>query len=432
MSLYFVCGKVGAGKSYRGMVSILDQLLHDDRLIVTNLPVNLGAMADFLAKRHPTHNVCLLDHRRPSLPGEESDADGMVFEPSRIRMLEEGELAEFYRVRHQMADKVPRIEHEKRERNPVCLDFAQWLKGGKFSGKGIIYHLDELQLFYNVRKYADAPDEFPFYLSQHRKLGDDIYVYTQQPQNVDKMFRSFTQEFIYVVNIGKKRVGPFAAPKIFRFAAYPEPFTGQVGQVCQYSGYFRMDYELAATYNTAAGIGIEAAKADVGSKVKGLHWRWLLMLPVLLTVSVFAFRWFGGVWVRAVLPGSKKQSVVSGVRPVGGVPVPQAASASPVSPPTVPGVSSEDGRWNVGGENVFVDKNVWMIGWAMEGGKARVALSDGRWVTREDGLTRVTQSYCVVQGRVYRIRSQDEKVRDEEQAAARRRSENKRGVSGGN
>jgi hypothetical protein len=165
--------------------------------------------------------------------------------------------------------------------------------------------------------------------------------------------------------------------------------------------------------------------------VKGLHWRWLLLLPVLLTVSVFAFRWFGGVWVRAVLPGSKKQAVVSGVRPVGSVPVPQAVSAPPVSPPRVPGVSGEDGRWNIGGENVFVDKNVWMLGWALEGGKARVALSDGRWVTREDGLTRVTQSYCVVQGRVYRIRSQDQKLRDEEQAAARRSCEKKHGVSGG-
>jgi hypothetical protein len=43
-----------------------------------------------------------------------------------------------------------------------------------------------------------------------------------------------------------------------------------------------------------------------------------------------------------------------------------------------------------------------MVGYALEGGKVRVALSDGRWVTREDGLTRVTKTYCIVQGRVYR------------------------------
>jgi hypothetical protein len=296
----------------------------------------------------------------------------------------------------------------------VCLDFSQWLKGGQFSGKGIIYHLDELQLFYNVRKYADAPEEFPFYLSQHRKLGDDIYVYTQQPQNVDKMFRSFTQEFIYVVNIGKKRVGPFAAPKIFRFAAYPEPFTGQVGQICQYSGYFRMDYELAATYNTAAGIGIEAAKADVGSKVKGLHWRWLLLLPVLLAASVFLFHSVGGFWVRSVLPASKKPAASASMHPAVTTPTLKVASVPGAPTPAPLEISVESGLPSDGGDNVIVDHDVYMTGWAMEGGKLRVALSDGRWVGREDGLRRLTRTYCVVQNRVYRMRSLDERLRDEE------------------
>src|SRR5580704_1412411 len=385
MSLYFVCGKVGAGKSYRGVVSIVDQLVHDDRLIVTNLPVNLGKLADFLAKRYPERNICLLDHRRPANPGEEADADGMVFEPSRVRVLDEGELAEFYRIRHQASEKVPRIEREREDRNPVCLDFSQWLKGGKFSGRGVIYHLDELQLFYNVRRYADAPDEFPFYLSQHRKLGDDIYVYTQQPQNVDKMFRSFTQEFIYVVNIGKKRVGPFAAPKIFRFAAYPEPYTGQIGQVCQYSGYFRMDYELAATYNTAAGIGIEAAKADLGSKVKGLDWGWLLLLPIIISLCFFGFRWIGGRWVQSVIPGVKKSAPESRIHSVG-----VAAPQMPVTS-SQPKLSNQPQSRNADSPTNSIDSKVLMVGWAVEGGKARVALSDGRWVGEEEGLTQVTR-----------------------------------------
>jgi hypothetical protein len=407
MSLYFICGKVGAGKSYRGVVSIVDQLIHDDRLIVTNLPLNLGKLAEFLAKRHPENNICLLDHRRPANPGEEADADGMVFEPSRVRMLDEDELAEFYRIRHQDSDKVPRIERPKGDRNPVCLDFSAWLKGGKFSGRGVIYHLDELQLFYNVRKYADAPDEFPFYLSQHRKLGDDIYVYTQQPQNVDKMFRSFTQEFIYVVNIGKKRVGPFAAPKIFRFAAYPEPYSGQIGQVCQYSGYFRMDYELAATYNTAAGIGIEAAKADVGSKVKGLDWRLLLLLPVIVALCFVGFRWCGGLWVRSVLPGVKNQPAVSRVRSVGAT-----STAQPVTSAT-PSVSIPD-RTVSDTNTPSIDRTIYMVGWALEAGKARVALSDGRWVGQKDGLAQVTPSYCIVSGHVYRMQSSEERLQGEQ------------------
>jgi hypothetical protein len=413
MSLYFVCGKVGAGKSYRGVVSIVDQLVHDDRLIVTNLPVNLGKLADFLAKRYPERNICLLDHRRPANPGEEADADGMVFEPSRVRVLDEGELAEFYRIRHQASDKVPRIEREREDRNPVCLDFSQWLKGGKFSGRGIIYHLDELQLFYNVRRYADAPEEFPFYLSQHRKLGDDIYVYTQQPQNVDKMFRSFTQEFIYVVNIGKKRVGPFAAPKIFRFAAYPEPYTGQIGQICQYSGYFRMDYELAGTYNTAAGIGIEAAKADLGSKVKGLDWRLLLLLPIIVSLCFFGFRWIGGRWVQSVIPGTKKSAPESRIHSVG-----SPALQGPLTPST-PKLSGQTQSRNADLPTNSIDAQVLMVGWAVEGGKARVALSDGRWVGQEDGLTQVAREYCIIQGHIYRMRSAEELWHSEQESGGR-------------
>jgi hypothetical protein len=222
------------------------------------------------------------------------------------------------------------------------------------------------------------------------------------------MFRSFTQEFIYVVNIGKKRVGPFAAPKIFRFAAYPEPYTGQVGQICQYSGYFRMDYELAATYNTAAGIGIEAAKADVGSKVKGLDWRILLLLPVVIALCFFGFRWFGGLWVRSVLPEAKKPKSESRVHSVGALP--ERTNAAPALKPFAESIPKK-----AEADNSSIDSNIFMLGWELEGGKARVVLSDGRWVGQEDGLTQVAPAYCIVAGHIYRMRSAQERLKGEEQ-----------------
>jgi hypothetical protein len=49
----------------------------------------------------------------------------------------------------------------------------------------------------------------------------------------------------------------------------------------------------------------------------------------------------------------------------------------------------------------------------MEGRKARVALSDGRWVGQEDGLTQMTHDYCIVQGHIYRMRSLEEQVREQ-------------------
>lgn len=301
MSLYFVTGKIGSGKSYRGLVTIRRELLHGNRLIVTNLPLKLAELADYLNTHYPAYNVSLFDHWREAVPGElhhEFTADGkqfrlvegmrMVFVPSRIRMLADAELKEFYLYRQIAAGPVPKINQTDKH-NPACLDFAQWGRNGKFAGQGVVYLLDECQLFYNVRKYADAPDEMPFYLSQHRKLGDDIYGLTQKPENVDKMFRSFTEEFLYITNVGKKRLWIFQAPKFFRMSAFPQMFTGASGQVAEWSKSFRMDFKLAECYETAKGIGIEALTADKEAVARGISWRWALLLPVCLALLFPAY-----------------------------------------------------------------------------------------------------------------------------------------------
>ena len=308
MSLYFVSGKIGAGKSYRGMVNIRDEILHGHRLIVTNLPLKLPEFSDYLAEHFPSHDVCLYDHWRPAtdfecpagagvfapgLVGKMVDGVALVFVPSRIRILGDDELKEFYRYRQTGTELVAKINQrapgDKGPSHPVCLDFSPWGAKGRFAGQGVVYHLDECQLFYNVRKYAEAPEEMPFYLSQHRKLGDDIYVYTQKPENVDKMLRSFTQEFIYVTNVGKKKIGIFQPPKFFRMAAYPDVFTGAPGQASEWSRSFRMDLRLADCYETAKGIGIEAMKADKEAVARGISWRWALLLPVLLAALFPAY-----------------------------------------------------------------------------------------------------------------------------------------------
>jgi hypothetical protein len=58
--------------------------------------------------------------------------------------------------------------------------------------------------------------------------------------------------------------------------------------------------------------------------------------------------------------------------------------------PALPKASSEVGTKKAGEPTNAIDTEVCMVGWAVEGGKARVALSDGRWVGQEDGLTQVT------------------------------------------
>ena len=463
-------GKIGSGKSYRGMVNIRDEILHGHRLIVTNLPIKLPEFSDYLAEHYPSHDVCLYDHWRPAtdfecpggagvfapgLVGKMVDGAAMVLVPSRIRILGDDELKEFYRYRQTGAGLVAKINQrepgDKGPSHPVCLDFSPWGAKGRFAGQGVVYHLDECQLFYNVRKYAEAPEEMPFYLSQHRKLGDDIYVYTQKPENVDKMLRSFTQEYIYLTNVGKKRIGIFQAPKFFRMAAYPDVFTGAPGQASEWSRSFRMDFRLADCYETAKGIGIEAVKADKEAAARGVSWRWALLLPILLALLFPAYgmiskhvvhKFFGrsvdalaavqhptnhvdGGTVARVVPGAvnpiPSQNELAAV-PL--VPIASAEKPNLVGRP-LPAAPRLDARTVA--ESVFaasesvptVSHDVFFVGVMTTPDRdgrlvTTVVLSDKRvYVLGVDKeLTSVTAKYCIVGGVMYAWRSYDDLARE--------------------
>jgi hypothetical protein len=45
--IHFVVGKPGGGKSYYAVRQLCHELLHGDRFIVTNLALNLDALADY-------------------------------------------------------------------------------------------------------------------------------------------------------------------------------------------------------------------------------------------------------------------------------------------------------------------------------------------------------------------------------------------------
>ncbi|HEY3854466.1 MAG TPA: hypothetical protein VGO67_08750 [Verrucomicrobiae bacterium] len=69
------------------------------------------------------------------------------------------------------------------------------------------------------------------------------------------------------------------------------------------------------------------------------------------------------------------------------------------------------------------------LGWALDGGRTGVALSDCCWISQEDGL-QVTRSYCIVQGHNYWMRALDERLQDEKRAASAWPLDAKRGDVG--
>lgn len=410
MSLFIVYGKPGAGKSYWAMRWLVRELITRQRIVWTNLSVDMGALADLMAKRHP------------EWPGRMWDTYDDVgnFVPARIQFLTEQQLQEFYRWRIPGAEPVARIGSEEQDKkrgaqDPVMLDFSN-------PGQGVVYLLDEVQLFYNVRRFALVPREFGYYLSQHRKLGDDVVAITQQPANLDRMFQSYAEQYISLHNMAKRKMGPFRFPAYFEARAYSFRPTGSPGDFAEATIAYRLDKELANCYLTQQGIGVAGEHADKGERAKGISMLWLAVIPVV--ILLFFFGMIGGMRKlllpgHGVVPGLTHPGTVvvrAGAAPVSspkdhpaesgqGAAAPSAAISTGNAHPQTSRVLPTDGRSVRWSDDVVVD------GYAQDGGVFRIELSDGSsWVLGDGHFTTWADNCAIVDGVAYRFLNLTERL----------------------
>lgn len=261
----FISGKPGAGKSLLGTRMIIDELRLGKRDVVTNIALDLPRLCEYLHQEY----------------GDSFEA------ASRIRLLNEEEAGAFYLHRGQGRDVTERkvIEFEGRKIERYNYDPLMGLGG-------VLFVIDEVDIYYSARGWATAgPDAF-YYLKQHRKLGDDVICIAQHISNVDKQFRSVAQDFTYVTNRGKERLpllfGLVRNVGGFTRTTYPEPVRPGVLGV---TGYFTLDAKgIASCYRTSAGVGmIGNMDADKGQRAKGFNPAFLVV-PLLVLVMVL---WYG-------------------------------------------------------------------------------------------------------------------------------------------
>jgi len=355
----FVCGNPGAGKGLYFMRLIVDELVNTQRLIVTNFALNIGELNSYLQRQHP---------------------DRVFDVVSRICFLTDEEVPSFYLRRFGRGD-VETVMDEKGKPDRL-----------KYSGNiaGVVYFLDEVQNFFNARKWAETGSRVLFYLSQHRKLGDDVWLATQHPKNVDTQFRSLAQDYIYLRNLSNERRGMFRLPNLFLWSQYLEPKTGAVGQMATASGSFRLDVEgLAACYQTAAGVGVPGTgDADKGKRKTGLHWAWIVGGAI---AGLGGLVWFssGGMdFLAKKIFGQvpKKVGLAATNRPVELKPQfrtpPEPAAVPPSVPPSqsLPDRRETKAKPVVRSSEPIVDVNgeaVWLTGYMAKGAVYVVYTSDG-------------------------------------------------------
>lgn len=269
MSIHFISGKPGGGKSLYGLKLIVEELVLGKRAIFTNIPLNVPALNVYLQERYPGASVDIF----------------------RIRILADEEVALFWTFRPG-AVRIPRLTKE------------QWVRGelpsyAGASDGGVMYVIDEVHNFFGARQWAQTGQDVLFYLSQHRKLSDTVICITQAIGNVDKQFRSVTQDFTFLRNLSKESYGRFRLPGIFVRKTFSSPPT-DTAQPME-TGTFRLDVSgLASCYDSAQGVGIHGRSADKGEVGKGLSMWWYFVLVAVAAVVIFGVvpRVVAGVFTR--------------------------------------------------------------------------------------------------------------------------------------
>ena len=407
MSIHAISGKPGGGKSLFGMKALVNELRTTHRYVVTNLAVKPAELAAYLDKLYgQTFDL----NQRLTILDEEQTAkfwlyrgNGLVLPDQEKNDFSAADAGNVYYVPDNEVGQV--IE-------------GQSLTMRKSGGEGVCFILDELHLFFNAREWAKTGKAAIFYLSQHRKCNNDVIWITQHIENVDKQFRSLTQDFTYLRNYRQEKfMSAFQSLPWFSFKTFQSPVTATTGLMSPTeTGRFLLDAKgLAACYDTAKGVGFAGnVAADTKKPRRGLP-MWVLIaicaglciaapaLVIVITkyisrsVAFHPGKALGGL-MRTNVPTAKP---VSAVQETNQIPM----SAAPMSnAPVAKGrVMMQDAA--IAKSLSFVPpvpgtNDLTMLGYALIPGRGyMVILSDGRVLySAKRQVMFIDENRCVVDG----------------------------------
>jgi hypothetical protein len=259
MSIFYICGKPGGGKSYFAVHQICEELKSGKgRHIVTNVALNLPELAEWC------HN---------NIKEEVNLAE-------RIRILDDEETGEFWLYE----------PHHKFEGRRSLKFGRRVMEVPDFTGRGLpgcLYVIDEVHNYFGARDWQATGSDCTYFLSQHRKMLCDVILITQHPDQTDKALRRLAQEYMVVRNLSREPVFGFRIANFFRFTRMlnspsspnPAPFD---------SGFLKLKAEeYGKLYDTMAGVGI-AGRVSPSNEQRGIHWYWL-GVPLVLVVIFFVW-----------------------------------------------------------------------------------------------------------------------------------------------
>lgn len=374
MSIFYICGKPGSGKSYLGVKQIIEELSdpNSDRFIVTNIVLKLPEIAEWL-HQNVKHEVNL---------------------DERIRILDDAEAGEFWLYEpHREFENRKTIQMRRRSYDvPDFEDRAE---------RGTLYVIDEVHNYFGARDWQNTGPDATFFLSQHRKLLCDVIFITQHPEQTDKALRRLAQEYMSVRNLSREPMMGFNLASwfgSFRFvrslnspqSANPATFD---------SGFVDLQPEVYGRfYDTMQGVGIAGRVTPPAKHSRGRS-LWWLFVPIggFLVGLYLLFAHLGQInhaisygLGRALFKGSS--AMVSKV----GLPVSSNAVTQPSAVPSLPAsvAAAVDGA----------APEIYCVGFCALPGSVIAWMSDGSSVTPADGLQKIERLRVWISGKAYPVR----------------------------
>lgn len=347
------------------MMRILWTLQNTKRYIVTNMVIDFDRVQDWC------------------------DARGLkIWVRSRIRILTtKEEMRHFWLYRDGMELPKPADYDDSKGKGDV--DYSPLFEAPRFfSGEnaeglpvqcGTLYVIDEVHTLFPARGWQGTPRHADFYCSQHGKLNDEVIFITQNTKLVDPNFYRLAQEFHYCRNHRLLKHGRFRGNNKFVATIYEAPAaTGKEPTMNEET--FHLDLEVAACYDTSAGVGMPGGSAaDVAMRVKGIPiWAGWAAIVAAIFALWWAFGWASDAG-RRIAAGAVEHGTLTGEpidarqgKFVGGQLLPGRPDY-PADPPQPPKAE----RRQPGTSYLAMEDGTTLVRYSVSADGARVELSDG-------------------------------------------------------
>jgi len=388
--IVFVIAPIGGGKSWYSTRALCLELERSERNVVTNLPLYIETA--------PPGQMTLQEWCQKYVAKP-------VDVRKRVRVLDRDEVFEYWRylpgrnianVERPDATGKGEIVPDLQSRQSDPADF------------GTFYLIDEVHLYFSARSWGINGIKVETYMSQLRKLNDDLFLITQHPEKVDKNFRRNATEWLYLKNMGRTRLwGGVSLPGRFRFERFDAmPTRGD--KPLEAGGMHLKDKEFHKVYDTMSGVGLTGKLNPESSRIQGGHWsRWVAIGACTLLVAFMLPRIFGYVFSHAT--GAMVASTAKGMDSM--LPHTKTGEFGYTTIPTktegaknVASYPSAPASFQSGGKPATVSEpEVSMSGYAKIGGVWCVCLSDGRILRSDDaGFEKLMPNSVRYEGKVYR------------------------------